>query len=74
MSLGQPLTYDEDVVQLIAERCTELECGGRMIDSILTNTMLPKISEEFLHRMIEGKNIERVHINVQDSEFTYTFD
>ncbi len=69
-----PFTYDEDVVQLIAERCTELESGGRMIDSILTNTMLPKISEEFLHRMIEGKNIERVHINVQDSEFTYTFD
>jgi type VI secretion system protein VasG len=45
-----------------------------MIDSILTNTMLPKISEEFLNRMIEGKEIEKVHVSVQDSEFFYGFD
>jgi hypothetical protein len=32
-----------------------------MIDAILTNTVLPKISEEFLKRMMEAKPIERVH-------------
>jgi type VI secretion system protein VasG len=69
-----PFTYEDEVVQLIAERCTELESGGRMIDSILTNTMLPKISEEFLHRMIDGKTMERVHISVAESEFAYSFD
>ena len=36
-----PFTYDDDVVKLIASRCTELESGGRMIDAILTNTLLP---------------------------------
>jgi type VI secretion system protein VasG len=36
------------VIKLITSRCTELESGGRMIDAILTNTVLPKISEEFL--------------------------
>jgi type VI secretion system protein VasG len=41
-----PFTYDDAVVKLIASRCTELESGGRMIDAILTNTMLPRISEE----------------------------
>ena len=44
--------YDE-VIKLIASRCTELESGGRMIDAILTNTVLPKISEEFLTRMMD---------------------
>ncbi len=69
-----PFTYDEDVIKLIAERCTELESGGRMIDAILTNTMLPAISTEFLTRMMEGKPIERVHVNVVDGEFGYGFD
>ncbi len=69
-----PFTYDEDVIKLIAERCTELESGGRMIDAILTNTMLPSISTEFLTRMMEGKSIERVHVSVVDGEFGYRFD
>lgn len=68
-----PFTYDEEVVTLIAKRCTELESGGRMIDAILTNTMLPNISREFLARMMEGKTLERVHVRVADEEFEYTF-
>ncbi len=69
-----PFTYDDAVVKLIASRCTELESGGRMIDAILTNTVLPKISEEFLKRMIEAKPIVRVHVKVENGEFGYTFD
>jgi len=69
-----PFTYDEEVVNLIASRCTELESGGRMIDAILTNTVLPRISQEFLTRMMEGKAVERVHIRVENGEFGYGFD
>ncbi len=69
-----PFSYDDDVITLITSRCTELESGGRMVDAILTNTVLPKISEEFLIRMVEGKLIERVHVNVQDGEFAYQFE
>jgi len=69
-----PFTYDDDVIKLIASRCTELESGGRMIDAILTNTVLPAISREFLVRMMEGKPIERVHVRVADGEFAYGFD
>ena len=68
-----PFTFDEEVVKLIASRCTELESGGRMIDAILTNTVLPRISEEFLKRMMEGKPIERVHVRVEDGEFSFGF-
>jgi type VI secretion system protein VasG len=73
-SHGVPFTYDDEVVKLIASRCTELESGGRMIDAILTNTVLPKISEEFLIRMMEGKPIERVHVTATDGEFGYGFE
>ncbi|MFK5949732.1 MAG: type VI secretion system ATPase TssH [Methylococcales bacterium] len=69
-----PFTYDEDVIKLIAERCTELESGGRMIDAILTNTMLPSISTEFLTRMMEGQPIKKVHVSVTDGEFVYSFE
>src|SRR5690606_1491943 len=68
-----PFTYDEDVIKLIAERCTEVESGGRMIDAILTNTVLPSISSEFLTRMMEGTTVERVHVGVADGEFVYEF-
>ena len=68
-----PFSYDDEVIKLIASRCTELESGGRMIDAILTNTVLPKISEEFLTRMMESKPIVRVHVSVADGEFGYEF-
>jgi len=69
-----PFTYDEDVVKLIASRCTEPESGGRMIDAILTNTMLPAISGAFLERMLAGSEVARVHVGTAGSEFTYSFD
>ena len=67
------LAYDEAVVKLIASRCTEPESGGRMIDAILTNTLLPQISREFLTRMSEGTATRGIRISVSDSEFQYAF-
>jgi len=69
-----PFDYDDEVVKLIVSRCTELESGGRMVDAILTNTMLPAISQEFLTRMVEGKLIARVHVSVRDGDFGYEFE
>ena len=68
-----PFSYSEDVVKLVVSRCTESESGGRMIDAILTNTMLPEISREFLTRMMEGTPIERVNVTTADGEFKYEF-
>ena len=69
-----PFSYDDDVVDLIASRCTDVESGARMVDSILTNTLLPEIGQELLTRLMEGKTAKRVHVGVKDSEFTYSFD
>jgi type VI secretion system protein VasG len=71
---GVPFVYDDEVVKLIISRCTEVESGGRMIDAILTNTILPALSEVFLKRMMEGKAVTRVAISVKDGEFAYSYD
>tara|TARA_R110002049_G_scaffold10127_3_gene50393 strand:- start:99714 stop:102425 length:2712 start_codon:yes stop_codon:yes gene_type:complete len=73
-SHGVPFEYTDAVVTEIVNRCQELESGGRMIDAIVTNTMLPDISAEFLNRMMQGKVVTKVAIDVKDHDFTYTFD
>ena len=69
-----PFTYDQSVVDLVASRCNEPESGGRMIDAILTNTLLPDISGALLTRMLNGEPVLRVHVGTMDSGFTYAFD
>ncbi|MFC7539471.1 type VI secretion system ATPase TssH [Siccirubricoccus deserti] len=69
-----PFTYSDEVVSLITSRCNEPESGGRMIDAILTNTMLPAISTAFLNRMLDGQAVSRVHVGVEGGEFTYAIE
>jgi type VI secretion system protein VasG len=66
-------SYDEDVVGLIAARCTEPESGGRMIDAILTNTMLPEMSRSFLERMLAGESVAAVRVKAESGAFAYEF-
>jgi type VI secretion system protein VasG len=66
-------SYDDAVVDLIASRCTELESGGRMVDAILTQTLLPEISRELLTRLMEGGSTQKVEVTVKDGAFAYTY-
>jgi type VI secretion system protein VasG len=68
-----PFTYDEDAVKLIVSRCTEVESGGRMIDAILTNTVLPAISREFLTRTMAGVALNGVRLAAAGGDFEYHF-
>jgi len=69
-----PFTYDESVPELIGQRCTELERGARMVDAMITNTMLPEIGREFLSRLATGSEIKKVHLSAKDGNFEYAFD
>jgi type VI secretion system protein VasG len=69
-----PFSYDDSVVELISSRCTELESGGRMIDAVLTNTLLPELSRDLLLRTLDGKPATRVAVSTAGSEFKYSFD
>ena len=69
---GASFSYDEAVVNEIANRCEEVESGARNIDHILTRTLLPEMSNEFLSCMAEGKSVSRVHVGVNgDGQFSY---
>ena len=68
-----PFTYSDDVVKLVVSRCTESESGGRMIDAILTNTMLPDISREFLTRLMQERAVAGVTVSVANGGFSYSF-
>ena len=71
---GVPFEYTEAVVDQVVARCQDPESGGRVIDAILTNTVLPTISVEYLQRLAVGGEIKRVALDVKDSDFTYAFD
>jgi type VI secretion system protein VasG len=69
---GATFTYDEAVVEEIAARCKEVESGARNVDHILTRTLLPEMSGEFLSRMAAGEPVARVHIGLgEGSAFRY---
>ena len=69
---GIDFSYDDKVIELIASRCTELDSGGRMIDSILTNTMLPVISQQLLERQFGSEEkVKTIRVTAVDNEFEY---
>jgi type VI secretion system protein VasG len=56
--------YDEALISAVAGRCNEVESGARNVDHILTRTLLPEVSREFLGRMAAGQAISRVSVSV----------
>jgi type VI secretion system protein VasG len=69
-----PFTYDDSVPELIGQRCTELERGARMVDALITNTMLPEIGREFLSRLAGGTTINCVRVTTKDGHFAFSYD
>jgi type VI secretion system protein VasG len=68
------LVIGDGVMDLVKARCTEIESGGRMIDAILTNTLLPELSRGVLNRSLEGKKMAKVTVGASPEGFTYAFE
>ncbi|MFN2531634.1 MAG: type VI secretion system ATPase TssH [Pyrinomonadaceae bacterium] len=69
---GAEFSYDPKVVDEVASRCKEVESGARNVDHILTRSLLPEMSAEFLSRMATGAGVARVHVSVGDAgKFEY---
>lgn len=65
-------SWDQALIDAIAARCTEVDSGARNVDHIISRTLLPELSKEFLSRMATGQSIGRVHISVgTDGGFAY---
>ncbi len=69
-----PFDVDDDVVELVVSRCNESESGGRMIDNILTHTLLPDMSGELLTRTMQGRAVQRVRVRTGNGDLVCGFD
>ncbi len=67
-------TYDQAVIDLVTSRCTEVESGGRMIDAVLTNALLPQMSRELLRRNLDGVPATKAEVTAKNGEFAFAFD
>ncbi|QRF57913.1 type VI secretion system ATPase TssH [Variovorax paradoxus] len=70
---GITLGYTDSAVELVARRCTAIESGGRMIDAILTHTILPRLSEEVIGATVSGRKLAGVELSAQGDDFHYAF-
>ncbi|WP_054702584.1 AAA family ATPase [Desulfosarcina cetonica] len=67
-------TYDDAVVNAIADRCTDVDSGARNADHIMTNTLLPEMSRELLSRQAGGEQIHRIAVSMDGEGFGYAID
>ena len=66
-------TYDQAVVDHIVSKCNDPDSGGRMIDNIITNTLLPSLSREFLKRSLGKETVKAAEVAIKDGEFSLTW-
>ena len=66
--------YGQEVVDFIVSKCNDPDSGGRMIDNIITNTILPSLSREFLKRSLDKQEITRAVVGVAEGAFTYAWE
>ena len=65
------MTFSDAVIDHIVAQCQDPDSGGRMIDNIITNSILPDLSRAILHRAVEGEELTSVEVDVADEAFTY---
>jgi type VI secretion system protein VasG len=63
--------YDEELIESVTARCTEVESGARNVDHILSNTLLPEMSKELLSRMAAGEQIKQIQVGIDGEGFKY---
>jgi type VI secretion system protein VasG len=63
--------YDQAVVDHIVSMCNDPDSGGRMIDNIITNTLLPALSREFLKRSLAKETLKEAKMTIENGDFAY---
>ncbi|QCY11718.1 type VI secretion system ATPase TssH [Pseudomonas sp. MPC6] len=54
-------TYSQDLIDHLAERCTQSDSGARLIDHLLDLHVLPLVADRLLDAMAVGESLKRVH-------------
>ena len=61
---GAKFSWDDQLIDTIAARCTETSSGARNVEKILSRTLLPQLSAEVLSRLAEGSAIDSITVGV----------
>ncbi|NTT84294.1 type VI secretion system ATPase TssH [Tabrizicola fusiformis] len=70
---GAAMVVSPEVITHIVDQCRDPDSGGRMVDNIISNTILPRLSREVLNRMVAQSPMTRVELVLQDGEIGYDF-
>jgi type VI secretion system protein VasG len=68
---GASFEFDDAVVDHIVSLCNDPDSGGRVIDNIITNSILPSLSREILKRSVAGEEIHDAKVAVAGGAFVY---
>jgi type VI secretion system protein VasG len=66
--------YDDAVVNHIISMCNDPDTGGRIIDNIITNTLLPALSREFLKKSLAREPIKQASVSIENGDFAYKWE
>ncbi|GAB1478897.1 type VI secretion system ATPase TssH [Paracoccaceae bacterium] len=70
---GAAMLVSPEVITHIVDQCRDPDSGGRMVDNIISNTILPRLSREVLNRMVAQSPMTRVELVLKDGEIGYDF-
>ena len=66
--------YSDDVIELILQRCTEVDSGARNVDHILNATILPTLATHILVALAEQRLPKLILMHVVNDEIHYQLD
>jgi type VI secretion system protein VasG len=65
--------YDQSIIDHIVSRCDDPDSGGRMIDNIINNSLLPALSRQFLRRSLSDEVAKEVQVSILENDFSYSW-
>lgn len=72
LGYGAELAWGPELGTYIMEQAKRADAGARIIDNIITHSILPRLSALMLQSVLEHKSYTRVTIGVQDGAITIT--
>ena len=64
-------TADQSAIDHIVSMCNDPDAGGRVIDNIITNTILPALSRDILKRSLAREEIHEAKVSAANGAFVY---
>jgi type VI secretion system protein VasG len=62
---------DESAIDHIVSLCNDPDAGGRVIDNVITNTILPALSRDILKRTLKRDEIHEAKVSAANGAFVY---